>query len=196
MAGAICIGVFVLIPLALAILLIRWAWKDTSESPVLRILAYAGAACLLFGLVVLPAILFPVFKQAREAAIRTSCISNLHEIGRALSLYAADNGAYPGPQWSDTIGSKLDSEFFTCEGLDNPYGYTLNEAAVGLDPDSIADLASFVLAFDGAGGKNRVAGVEDVKWRHIKDKAAFLFGDGNVSAANQAESAGLAWQPN
>lgn len=38
----------------------------------------------------LAAILFPVFAQAREAARRTVCRTNLHQIGIALRLYARD----------------------------------------------------------------------------------------------------------
>lgn len=37
---------------------------------------------------VLAAILFPVFARAREAARRTSCASNLSQIGAALNVYA------------------------------------------------------------------------------------------------------------
>lgn len=41
-------------------------------------------------IVILAAILFPVFAQAREKARQTSCASNLRQIGVAMSLYQAD----------------------------------------------------------------------------------------------------------
>lgn len=45
---------------------------------------------------ILAAILFPVFAQAREAARKSSCQSNLQQIGLALQLYARDyNGKLP-----------------------------------------------------------------------------------------------------
>ena len=44
---------------------------------------------------VLAAILLPVFARVRENARQTTCISNLHQIGVALSLYRDDNGEYP-----------------------------------------------------------------------------------------------------
>lgn len=53
---------------------------------------------------ILAAILFPVFAQAREAARKASCISNLKQIGMGLMMYAQDNeeefpmGTYPGPR--------------------------------------------------------------------------------------------------
>ena len=40
---------------------------------------------------ILAAILFPVFSQAREKARATACISNLRQLGTAMSLYAIDN---------------------------------------------------------------------------------------------------------
>ncbi len=39
---------------------------------------------------VLAAILFPVFAQAKEAAKKTSCLSNLRNIGAAMTLYEGD----------------------------------------------------------------------------------------------------------
>jgi prepilin-type N-terminal cleavage/methylation domain-containing protein/prepilin-type processing-associated H-X9-DG protein len=39
---------------------------------------------------ILAAILFPVFAQARESARKTTCISNLKQVGMALLMYAGD----------------------------------------------------------------------------------------------------------
>lgn len=45
---------------------------------------------------ILAAILFPVFAQAKKAAQRTGCLSNLRQIGVALTLYAGDfDEGYP-----------------------------------------------------------------------------------------------------
>ncbi len=61
---------------------------------------------------ILAAILFPVFARARENARRTSCLSNLKQVGLSLLQYIQDNdeqntrswyGADSGP--SDPIGS-------------------------------------------------------------------------------------------
>jgi prepilin-type N-terminal cleavage/methylation domain-containing protein len=44
----------------------------------------------------LAAILFPVFAKAREQARKATCLSNLRQIGVAVSLYASDyDGGYP-----------------------------------------------------------------------------------------------------
>jgi len=44
---------------------------------------------------ILAAILFPVFARAREAARATSCVSNLRQVGLAVTMYATDNEGYP-----------------------------------------------------------------------------------------------------
>lgn len=40
---------------------------------------------------ILAAILFPVFAQAKAAAKKTACLSNLRQVGNALALYAGDS---------------------------------------------------------------------------------------------------------
>ncbi|MCW3097035.1 MAG: prepilin-type N-terminal cleavage/methylation domain [Chthonomonadaceae bacterium] len=39
---------------------------------------------------ILAAILFPIFAQAREQARKTTCLSNLRQIGTAFHLYTQD----------------------------------------------------------------------------------------------------------
>src|ERR1043165_7882788 len=47
---------------------------------------------------ILAAILFPVFAQAREAARKTSCLSNLRQISMAAAMYTQDyEEVMPGP---------------------------------------------------------------------------------------------------
>src|SRR5947209_14838124 len=49
---------------------------------------------------ILAAILFPVFAQAREQARKTSCLSNLKQIGIALTMYRQDfDGRGPFGGW-------------------------------------------------------------------------------------------------
>lgn len=52
---------------------------------------------------ILAAILFPVFAQAREAARKTSCRSNLKQIGAAVTMYVNDyDSVFPILRWSTT----------------------------------------------------------------------------------------------
>jgi len=54
---------------------------------------------------ILAAILFPVFAQAKEAAKKTSCLSNMKQMGLAFTMYAGDNDdGYP--TWSDFFAVK------------------------------------------------------------------------------------------
>lgn len=47
---------------------------------------------------ILAAILFPVFAQARDAARKTTCQSNLKQFGTAFAMYASDyDGMFPNP---------------------------------------------------------------------------------------------------
>lgn len=46
-------------------------------------------------IVILMAILYPVFQSVREKARQTNCQSNLHQIAIALKEYRADHGKYP-----------------------------------------------------------------------------------------------------
>src|SRR6185437_13395421 len=49
---------------------------------------------------ILAAILFPVFAQAREAARKTSCASNLRQLGLGMSMYQQDyDEKFPGWSW-------------------------------------------------------------------------------------------------
>ena len=47
---------------------------------------------------ILAAILFPVFAQAKEAAKKTTCLSNVKEYAIALNMYSNDaDDCYPEP---------------------------------------------------------------------------------------------------
>ncbi|MFN3653018.1 MAG: prepilin-type N-terminal cleavage/methylation domain-containing protein [Armatimonadota bacterium] len=74
---------------------------------------------------ILAAILFPVFAQAREAARKTTCLSNLKQLGTATQLYVQDHdGMYFQHDWRNpqtwyglAVGGKVDKT----QGLIYPY---------------------------------------------------------------------------
>jgi prepilin-type N-terminal cleavage/methylation domain-containing protein/prepilin-type processing-associated H-X9-DG protein len=100
---------------------------------------------------ILAAILFPVFAQAKEAAKKISCLSNMKEIGLAMAIYANDyDDSYVEPfinppaysgytypathSWLFTIQPYIKSkQMMVCP--DNPYSKNLD---VDLDPDPIS----------------------------------------------------------
>ncbi len=85
---------------------------------------------------ILAAILFPVFAQAREAARKTSCLSNLKQLGTGVGMYTQDNdenlpcnwyvglwaSAPNGPyKWMDAIYPYVKNEgVFTCPSDASP----------------------------------------------------------------------------
>ena len=58
---------------------------------------------------ILAAILFPVFAQAKAAAKKTVCISNLKQIGLGYLMYGTDNDSGLPPSWSNSEGFKDES---------------------------------------------------------------------------------------
>ena len=48
---------------------------------------------------ILAAILFPVFARARENARRSSCLSNMKQIGLGMMQYSQDNDERYPPNW-------------------------------------------------------------------------------------------------
>jgi len=79
---------------------------------------------------ILAAILFPVFAQAREAARKTTCASNMKQIATATLLYMQDyDELFPGsstdarynqktgPKWNPTINWGFD---ITCAPIKSP----------------------------------------------------------------------------
>src|SRR5713226_10227867 len=53
---------------------------------------------------ILAAILFPVFAQAREAARKASCLSNLKQLGIGMTMYASDYDDQAVP-WNLRLGN-------------------------------------------------------------------------------------------
>jgi prepilin-type N-terminal cleavage/methylation domain-containing protein/prepilin-type processing-associated H-X9-DG protein len=77
---------------------------------------------------ILAAILFPVFAQAREAARKTSCLSNMKQLGLGLYMYTQDYDE-TWPRNDDCVngGTKaVDGAPATAIGCNGPYGDRVN----------------------------------------------------------------------
>ncbi len=79
---------------------------------------------------ILAAILFPVFAQAREQARKTTCLSNVKQMGTATLMYVQDyDEAFPFATESPNANT-----FLTWQDLIQPY---TKNYALCIDPDSI-----------------------------------------------------------
>ncbi len=84
---------------------------------------------------ILAAILFPVFARARENARRTSCLSNLKQIGLGIMQYAQDyDERYPMNYWWADPGSSIAGVSCTTAGLTGTpcSKYTVNTGSGGV----------------------------------------------------------------
>lgn len=73
---------------------------------------------------ILAAILFPVFAQAKEAAKKTSCLSNTKNIAIGIYLYTGDyDDTYPNTSWEqDTLAKSATAGFAGTYNPQNPNG--------------------------------------------------------------------------
>src|ERR1700758_134840 len=62
---------------------------------------------------ILASILFPVFARARSQARKTTCLSNMKQIGLGLMMYVQDyDQHYPPAQWHNELGGDCSITFF------------------------------------------------------------------------------------
>jgi len=71
---------------------------------------------------ILAAILFPVFQKVRENARRTSCLSNIKQIGLALTQYVQDSDEKYPQEHPTTSNPALDDNNGQLEGTGDDYG--------------------------------------------------------------------------
>jgi len=90
----------------------RGAVHKTSGFTLIELLVVIAIIALL------AAILFPVFSRARENARRTTCMSNLKQLGMGILQYTQDSdGIYPA-RWEDTYTGTGDAGTSNPDGLD------------------------------------------------------------------------------
>src|SRR5262245_39169757 len=73
----------------------------SKQSPVQRGFTLIELLVVIAIIAILAAILFPVFAQAREAARKASCLSNVRQIDTAYSMYIQDYDEHFPPHVSE-----------------------------------------------------------------------------------------------
>src|SRR3954453_2232602 len=90
---------------------------------------------------ILAAILFPVFAQAREAARKTSCLSNVRQLGLGWNMYSEDNDeTFPlTAQGCDAQGSQIYWQEIIEPYIKNtaPSQVWLNKSSIFVCPNSL-----------------------------------------------------------
>src|SRR6201990_961314 len=73
---------------------------------------------------ILAAILFPVFAQAKEAAKKTTCLSNTKQIALGVYLYTSDyDDTFPNTSWEqDKLSQQASPGFAGTYNPQNPNG--------------------------------------------------------------------------
>ena len=144
---------------------------------------------------IIGAILLPVFSSARETARRASCSSNLKQIGVAISLYAADNSRFYPHTDNQTTGWKAECAWaerilryvkspsvFECPTAE------FGDYTPGCPPDSQdKDEDGFPITFDGSYDLNKLRTgatpfVHETRLRHPSDTISVLDGRGQILA--------------
>jgi prepilin-type processing-associated H-X9-DG protein len=114
------------------------------QNPVrLVILLVLGGFCMLAFCLILAAILFPVFSQAREKARLDRCMSNLKALASAQLMYANDyRDQLPiASQWGDLIRPYVKPDEYRCPSIPKGqgFGYAMN---VRLSRQKVSRLAT------------------------------------------------------
>jgi hypothetical protein len=164
--------------------------RKTPIGLMIALIALGGCGFLF---VFFAAVLFPVFAQARSAAQSTRCMSNLRQLGSAVTLYASENdGRFPDPQsWVDELSSQgTRPRSFRCPAVSGfgrtTYGFAFNKDLAG---KKVSDFdLNHELIFDSTMLKrNAYSGLETLPLpgRHRVNRTALnhiLHVDGSVEA--------------
>ncbi len=131
----------------------------TRRSPWV-IVAMVLGGCAVLGLImiaVLAAILFPVFANARDAARRTSCRSNMKQLGVSMQMYVQDyDETYPPAEsWDNALQPYTkNAEPWTCPTRPQTSpGYAYNDWLSRRTIDTIENPAGTPVIFESSLGR-------------------------------------------
>lgn len=217
--GLLTAGLTAILGLILGIVALRQIRRSEGRLAGDR-LAKSGIAASAVIAVIVTLILVPVFGRARQAAQRSACSNNMHQIGLAMEMYCLDWALVPGSRdrWYDTRWPLADN---WCDVLE-PYvrskkvldcpsqpdshgGYVYNKCVCGRSADDmgvewydgyrgsqIVEPKYLVVIFDGKGGWNACGGPESMELRH-GESANVGYLDGHVKCIERTDE--LQWKP-
>ena len=143
----------------------------------------------------------PVFHTARLNAVKSSCQSNLKQLGLALMQYVQDyDQKMPDcDEWQKAILPYVrNPSLFRCPGApDLEFGYAMNSALNGAFLTLMQDPSRIPVFFDSPLNRaNAAGGLEDIcdPPRHL-GRNNIVFADGHVTAVKPEDVASLIWIP-
>lgn len=133
---------------------------------------------------ILAAILFPVFAQAREAARRTQCISNVRQIGTAFQMYTQDYDETTPNIWGGSGTCQPGGQGCSQEWFYGLFPYIKNVGLLYCPDRTDGDPGSYN-AFGQALGMKRYAGY-GYNWGPIGWRGGGLLGPQQRNASGQS----------
>ncbi len=161
---------------------------------VLFIALGACAFCFVPG----AAIIFPVFAQAREAAIKTRIISNVKQAGTALMVYASnfDDRYPPADRWVDLSQKENVNEIVlpdqTGKVAPGTFYHAMNSGLSGLSLAKLEDASQTVATFwSTKPDRNANDKVESVRWSRPRNGFTVVsLADSSARALKDGQGAG------
>lgn len=156
----------------------------------LIILLVVGGLCFLGMCVLLPAILFPVFSQAREAARKSGCMSNLRQLATAQEMYANDyEGRFPvASRWGDlTRPYVANPQSYRCPSVPRGqgFGYAMNVRLSRQKANALQNPGQIPLLYDSSNlawnAHDPVTSLPSPP-RHARETNSVAFADGHVQS--------------
>ncbi len=162
-------------------------------------LAIAGIAVPVAAIPItamLMAILMPALSKVKALSYREICGTHLSGLGRAMSVYAAENKEqFPtSTEWCDLLTQygEVDKETFKCRGAPElECAYAMNKNVDGLGTKAPGDM---VLLFESDAGWNAAGGPELLTTEHHGGEGCTLvFVDSHVKFVRTEDLGNLTW---
>jgi prepilin-type processing-associated H-X9-DG protein len=154
---------------------------------------------LVLPLVILPfmmAIMVPALARTRQIAIRMVCGTNMHNLGRAMLIYANDHDGFPTTsKWCDLLieHAEVDPSLFRCKGaFEGPCNYAMNTNLENFDMANAPP--DMVFLFETKPGWNQAGGPEMLTTdNHQGEGCNILFADNHVEFVKTRDLDKLKW---
>jgi prepilin-type processing-associated H-X9-DG protein len=144
------------------------------------------------------AMVLPAISKAKENALQTVCIQNMHGLGKAMHSYANDyDDKFPTQtKWCDLLikYAEVPPKRFRCKGApqQDRCNYTMNKNLENVDRESASP--DMVLVFESSPGWNQSGGPELLTTdNHRGDGCNVLFVDGHVKFIEKQNLDELKW---